>query len=66
MDEEQALLVIQSALGLARGYYNILLMDKISTDLDYQDKCGYGYLMLALNSVFERIQVIENEQNEGE
>lgn len=66
MDEEQALLVIHSALGLARDYYNILLMDKISTDLDYQDECGYGYLMLALNNVFERIEAIENEQNEGE
>lgn len=66
MDEEQALLVIQSALGLARDYYNTLLMDKISTDLDYKSECGYCYLMLALNNVFERIQAIENEENEGE
>lgn len=66
MDEEQALLVIQSALELARDYYNTLLMDKISSDLDYQSECGYGYLMLALNDVFERIQAIENEENEGE
>ena len=64
MDEEQALLVIQSALGLARDYYNTLLMDKISTDLDYQSECGYGYLMLALNNVSERIQALENEENE--
>lgn len=66
MDEEQALLVIQSALGPARDYYNTLLMDKISTDLDYESECGYGYLMLALNNVFERIQAIEDEQNEEE
>lgn len=66
MDEEQALLVIQSALELARDYYQTLLMDKISTDLDYESECGYGYLMLALNNVFERIQVIENEEDEEE
>lgn len=40
---EQALLVIQSALGLARDYYHTLLMDKISTDLDYKSECGYGF-----------------------
>lgn len=66
MDEEQALLVIQSALGLARDYYQTLLIDKISTDLDYESECGYGYLMLALNNVFERIQAIENEEDEEE
>lgn len=66
MDEQQALLVIQSALGLARDYYNTLLMDKISSSLDYRDECGYGYLMLAMNNVFERIEAIENEQDEGE
>lgn len=66
MDEEQALLVIHSVLRLARDYYQTLLMDKISSSLDYQDECGYGYLMLAMNNVFERIEAIENEQNEGE
>lgn len=66
MDEGQALLVIHSALGLARDYYQTLLMDKISNSLDYQDECGYGYLMLAINNVFERIEAIGNEQNEGE
>ena len=66
MDEIQALLVIQSALGLARDYYQTLLMDKISTDSDYQEECGYRYLLLAMNSVFERIEEIENEQDERE
>lgn len=66
MDEEQALLVIQSALDLARNYYQMLLMDKLHGCRGYEDECGYGYLMLAKNCVFERIKAIEDEQNEGE
>lgn len=62
MDYKQALLVIQSALKLARDHYNTLLMHKISTDL----ACGYDYLMLALSNVSDRIHSIEDEQNEGE
>jgi hypothetical protein len=61
MDEEQALLVIQSSLGLTRDYYNTLLMDKIINSPDYHNESGYDYLCIAIDKVMSRIKAIEDE-----
>lgn len=68
MDEEQALLVIQSALMLARDYYKTLLFDELSNAIDYQSTIGLDDLNLAIGKVSRRIEQIEDqlEQNEGE
>lgn len=68
MDEQQALLVIQSALMLARNYYETLLFDKLSNSLDYQSTIGLDELNLAIRKVSRRVEQIEDqlEQDDGE
>lgn len=66
MDEEQALLVIQHALGLARDYYNTLLMDKLIRRPVYRIESGYDYLCMAIDKVMGRINSIEDEHEENE
>lgn len=65
MDEEQALLVIQSALDLVRTYYETLLFDKIQQKVEYQRQIGLSDILKARGKVSRRIEEIENEQNEG-
>ena len=60
MDEEQALLVIQSALGLARDYYNTLLMDKMIRDPAFRNESGFDCLCMAIDRVMSRIEAIED------
>lgn len=66
MDEEQALLVIQSALGLARDYYNTLLMDKMIRDPAFRNESGFDCLCMAIDRVMSRIEAIEDEHEENE
>lgn len=66
MDEEQALLVIQSTLDLARQFYETMLGDKMMCSSSYPDKVGYDYLLKARGKVSRRIEEIENEENKGE
>lgn len=66
MDEEQALLIIQSALDLVRTYYEILLFDKIQGKVEYPQQIGFSDILKARGKVSRRIEEIENEQNEGE
>lgn len=66
MDEGQALLVIQSALGLARDYYNTLLMDKLIRNPAYRKESGYDCLCMAIDKVMGRINSIEDEHEENE
>lgn len=64
MDEQQALLVIQSALDLARTYYETLLCDNIQRKVEYQQEIGFSDLLKARGKVSRRIEKIEHEQNE--
>lgn len=68
MDEKQALLVVQSALMLARNYYGSLLFDKLSNSRNYGSTIGMDHLNYAIDKVSRRIEQIEDqlEQNEGE
>lgn len=68
MDEQQALLVIQSALMLARNYYESLLFDKLSSSSGYGSTIGMDHLNYAIAKVSRRIEQIEDqlEQDEGE
>ena len=68
MDEEQALLVIQSALMLARNYYESLLFDKLSHSRGYGSTIGMDHLNYAIDKVSRKIEQIEErlEQDEGE
>lgn len=66
MDEGQALLVIQSALGLARDYYNTLLMDKLIQNPAYRKESGYNCLCMAIDKVVSRIEAIEDKNEENE
>lgn len=68
MDEEQALLVIQSALDLVRTYYETLLFDKIQRKVEYQQEIGFSDILKARGKVSRRIEEIEYqlEQDEGE
>ena len=68
MDEQQALLVIQSALMLARNYYESLLFDKLSNSRGYGPTIGMDHLNYAIDKVSRRIEQIEDrlEQDEGE
>lgn len=68
MDEQQALLVIQSALMLARNYYESLLFDKLSNSRGYGATIGMDHLNYAIAKVSRRIEHIEDqlEQDEGE
>lgn len=68
MDEEQALLVIQSALDLVRTYYETLLSDKIQRKVEYQQEIGFSDILRARGKVSRRIEKIEYqlEQDEGE
>lgn len=68
MDEQQALLVVQSALMLARNYYESLLFDKLSTSRGYGSTIGMDHLNYAIARVSRRIEQIEDqlEQDEGE
>ena len=68
MDEQQALLVIQSALMLARNYYETLLFDKLSNSRGYGATIGMDDLNYAIAKVSRRIEQIEDqlEQDEGE
>jgi hypothetical protein len=68
MDEQQALLVIESALMLARNYYESLLLDKLSNSKNYKTTIGLHDLNLAIAKVSRRIEQIEDqlEQDEGE
>lgn len=66
MDEEQALLVIQSALDLVRTYYETLLFDKIQRKVEYQQKIGFSDILKARGKVSRYIEKIEHEENEGE
>ena len=73
MDEQQALLVIQSALDLVRTYYETLLLDKIQFDtiqreVEYRQKIGFSDILKARGKVSRRIEQIEYEleRNEGE
>lgn len=64
MDEEQALLVIQSALDLVRTYYETLLFDKIQGKVEYPQQIGFSDILKARGKVSRRIEEIENEENE--
>lgn len=66
MDEQQALLAIQSTLDLARQFYETMLGDKMMCSSSYPDKVGYGDLLKARGKVSMRIQEIEDEENEEE
>lgn len=68
MDEQQALLVIQSALMLARNYYETLLFDKLCNSREYESTIGMDHLNYAIAKVSQRIEQIEDqlEQDEGE
>jgi hypothetical protein len=68
MDEQQALLVIQSALDLIRTYYETLLFDKIQRKVEYQQEIGFSDILKARGKVSRRIEQIEYEleQDEGE
>lgn len=66
MDEEQALLVIQSALGLARDYYNTLLMDELIQDPAFRKESGYDCLCMTIDKVMGRINSIEDGHEENE
>ena len=68
MDEQQALLVIQSALMLARNYYQILLFDRLSNSRGYGSTIGMDHLNYAIAKVSRRIEQIEDqlEKDEGE
>lgn len=68
MDEQQALLVIQSALMLARNYYESLLFDNLSNSKGYRTTIGLHDLNIAIAKVSQRIEQIEDEleQDEGE
>lgn len=68
MDEQQALLVIQSALMLARNYYETLLSDKLNNSSEYQSTIGMDHLNRAIAKVWRRMAQIEEqlEEDEGE
>ena len=68
MDEQQALLVIESALDLIRTYYETLLFDKIQRKVEYQQEIGFSDILKARGKVSRRIEQIEYdlEQDEGE
>lgn len=66
MDEEQALLVIQSALDLVRTYYETLLYDKIQRKVEYQQEIGFSDILKARGKVSRRIEEIEHNTCEGE
>lgn len=68
MDEQQALLVIQSALDLVRTYYETLLFDKIQRKVEYQQEIGFSDILKARGKVSRRIEKIEYqlEHDEGE
>lgn len=59
MDEQLALLAIQSSLKHARELYEMLLYDKLTRDGWYRDRVGHGDILSALEKVGMRIKEIE-------
>lgn len=59
MDEQLALLAIQSSLKHARELYEMLLYDKLTREECYRERIGHGDILSALEKVDMRIK--ENE-----
>lgn len=59
MDEQFALLAIQSALKHARSLYEMLLGDKLQGEDGYRESIGHDDILSALEKVSARIVAIE-------
>lgn len=66
MDEQFALLAIQSALGHVRSLYEMLLGDKMQFEAGYRESIGHDDILSALNKVSARIVAIESVEDGNE
>lgn len=59
MDEQLALLAIQSSLCHARELYETLLYDKLQNKADYSESIGHADILAALDKVKASIKLLE-------
>ena len=59
MDEQFALLAIESSLKHARSLYEMLLGDKLQGDGGYREAIGHNDILLAIEKIVTRIKEIE-------
>lgn len=64
MDEQFALLAIQSSLKHARLLYEMLLGDKLQGEAGYRESIGHDDILSALNKVSARIVAIESGEKD--
>ena len=60
MDEQFALLAIQSSLKHARSLYEMLLGDKLQCDDSYCETVGHNDILSAIEKIAERMKEIED------
>lgn len=61
MDEQFALLAIQSSLKHARSLYEMLMGDKLQGDDSYREAVGHSDILSAIKKIDARLQEIEKE-----
>lgn len=66
MDEQFALLAIQSALGHVRSLYEMLLVDKLQYEEGYRESIGHDDILSALGKVSARVVAIESGEDFNE
>lgn len=59
MDEQFALLAIESSLKHARSLYEMLLGDKLQGDGGYREAIGHNDILSAIEKIATRIKEIE-------
>lgn len=60
MDEQFALLAIQSSLKHARSLYEMLLGDKLQWEDGYRETVGHNDILSAIEKIAARIKEIED------
>ena len=66
MDEQFALLAIQSSLKHARSLYEMLLGDKLQSEAGYRESIGHDDILSALSKVSERLDANESGEDGNE
>lgn len=61
MDEQFALLAIQSSLKHTRALYEMLLIDKMLGNDSYRNTVGHNDILSAIEKISERMNEIEKE-----
>ena len=61
MDEQFALLAIQSSLKHTRALYEMLLIDKLLGNDSYREAVGHSDILSAIKKIDARLQEIEKD-----